>query len=59
MDAFGSVQAALDADAAALGRIAGIGAKTAGAIRWAVTDSEAPYRIHPTADAIGVQFAAI
>lgn len=55
LDVFGSVQAVLDADAPTLENVAGIGAKTATAIRWAVTDSAGPYGIHPTADAVRIE----
>jgi ERCC4-type nuclease len=43
LDAFGNVEAVLKADTEALQDISGIGAKTAQAIRWAVSEAAEPY----------------
>lgn len=43
LDAFGTVEAVLRADADALESLPGIGGKTAQAIRWAIAESEAEY----------------
>lgn len=45
LDAFGTVEAALSADAEALAALPGIGPKTAAAIRWAVGEAAEPYAL--------------
>ncbi len=47
LEAFGSVEAVLCADAVALANVKGLGAKTAEAIRWSVSESAAVYRLQP------------